>query len=104
MVLVNSAVALKGLGRLAEGVDRLERAVKIRRSLIEGEKRPELVGGLARALAYQAELLMLTGRFTEARAEAREAVGLLESEAARTGQPDLRHTLEWARQVLAPIL
>jgi tetratricopeptide (TPR) repeat protein len=103
MGLVNSAVALKGLGRLPESLQQLDRAAGIRRRLV-AEGRLELAGGLARALAYRAELLILTGRLSEARAEAHEAVALLEREAGRTGRPDLLRTLEWARQTLAPVL
>lgn len=71
--------------------------------LVKGE-RLELRGDLAGSHALKAATLLNLGRSAEALPLARNALGVLHEEVARTGRSDLDAVLRWAKEALKDLL
>src|SRR2546423_923663 len=79
MALMNKGLALSGLGRLTDAVVEHDRAIAIRRRLVEAVGRSELTIDLARALTINAMVLEIQEEWSGALACYETAIGWREA-------------------------
>jgi serine/threonine protein kinase len=100
-VLYNLATCHTQESNLPAALAALEEAFVLWNRLVHQEGRRELLGEYAMAQARRGELLCQLGDRGRGCQEVRQAVALLEAEAARTHRPEVREKLTTARAILS---